>query len=214
MKKNALASGFALIEGDGIWAKVQRLDWFFVVGAGSALAGWGQPQSALGKNLSVRRSDYDAVGGYERIGFSLTEDQALVNAVAGNGGNLIFPVDPDMAIHTAALPNWREFLQQRLRWISGMRCLRWMGILCISVLSLRHFAVIAGLIVGNPAGLWVWAATSAVDLLILSRVAAGLKTRRSLWFFPVWEIFYTWTAPIIAAHFIFGRGVKWKGRVF
>ena len=62
--------------------RVQALDWTLLMGAVSALAEAGVPATGMGNNMAVRRTVYDAVGGYPALPFSVTEDFTLVRAVA------------------------------------------------------------------------------------------------------------------------------------
>jgi cellulose synthase/poly-beta-1,6-N-acetylglucosamine synthase-like glycosyltransferase len=209
-----VVAGFARLTGEGLWGRVQSLDWFFLLGVGSGMNRWGVTQAALGKNLSVRKTAYDAVGGLEGIGFSLTEDQAIVQALARRGGKMLFPLEPEMMVDTSGVHTWNEFVSQRRRWATGIRRLTTAGKFCIYVMALRQMAVVAGLLAGWAPALWAWAATAAVNFLILGRVTAKLGQGRRLFFFPLWEIFYTWSAPVQAAFFLGRRGVEWKGRRF
>ena len=209
-----MVAGFALTEGEGLWGRIQSLDWIFLLGVGSALNRWGIPLAALGKNLSLRRSSYEAVGGLEGIGFSLTEDLSILQAVVRGNGRLKFPLAPGMMVATPAVRTWGEFVSQRKRWASGIKRLKPLGKFCIVAMSLRHFMVIAGLIAGSPPALWAWLATAALNFLIQLRLTDKLGLMPRLWFFPLWEIFYTWTAPLLAVSFLGRRRVVWKGRQF
>ena len=209
-----MTAGFAKIEGAGLWGRIQALDWFFLLGVGSAMNRWGIPLAALGKNLSVRRSSYEAVGGLEGIGFTLTEDLSMVQAVVRDGGKLKFPLAPRMMIGAPAVGSWGEFVSQRKRWASGVKRLKPMGKFCIVAMALRHLIVVLGILAALPHGLWIWAATAFMNLLIQIRLAQKLNQPRLLWFFPLWEIFYTWTAPLLAISFLVRRRVVWKDRQF
>lgn len=211
---NQIVAGFALIEGASLWGRIQCLDWLFLLGVSSGLNRLGIPQAALGKNLSLRRSDYQAVGGLEKIGFSLTEDLSLVQAIVRHNGKFSFPLSADIMVTTPGVSSWGEFLHQRKRWASGIRRLKLPGQLCIATMALRHFAVIAGIIAGLPEALWAWAATAFMNFLILQRITAKLRLSRRLWSFLFWELFYTWTAPLVAIRLLNNRRVVWKGRNF
>ncbi|MFH1861879.1 MAG: glycosyltransferase, partial [bacterium] len=156
-------AGMIWVDGPGVWSSLQRLDRLFVMGVGCSLARWGQPQAAQGKNLSLHRWDYDAVGGFEAIGPTLTEDQALVRALHGGGGRLDFSTAPELLVNTPALRTWKEFLQQRLRWSSGFQDLSLIGKSCIIVMLLRQLALLLGLATLNVWALPAWIAVSVVD---------------------------------------------------
>ena len=209
-----MTAGFARIEGGGLWGRIQALDWIFLLGVGSAMNRWGIPLAALGKNLSVRRSSYEAVGGLEGIGFTLTEDLSMVQAVVRNQGKLKFPLAPQMMVGAPAVGSWGEFVSQRKRWASGVRRLKPMGKFCVVAMALRHLIVVLGILAGLPHALWIWIATAFMNFLIQVRLTQKLGLLRHLWFYPFWEIFYTWTAPLLAISFLIRRRIVWKDRNF
>ncbi|MBU0518500.1 glycosyltransferase [bacterium] len=209
-----VSAGIALIQGDSIWRKIQHLDWLFVLGVGSSLAHWGMPQAALGKNLSVRRTAYDAVGGLEGVGFSLTEDRALVQALVDHGSKVVFPLMPDIAVKARGEAAWRDYVQQRKRWASGIWALKPPGKLCILMMGIRNIGIIVGLFMGLMPALWVWIATALANFIVLSRIAKLMKLESSLYFYPFWELFYTWTPALLAIQMQFIRKVVWKGHKF
>ncbi len=206
------AAGFVLITGNALWSQVQRLDWLFILGSGSAMAKWGRPQSALGKNMSIRRSTYEEIGGYDAIGFSLTEDLALVQAVAKQGGRQSYPCSPEMTAATTATPSWGEFIQQRKRWASGLLHLGFIGKALIALMALRNLAIIYCFFASLSSFFWIWVITAAANHLILQRIASKLDSPFSLKSFILWECFQTWTSPVQVLQMLASRGVEWKGR--
>jgi len=206
------AAGFASITGDESWHRIQNLEWLFIQAAGSSQANVGKPQSALGKNMSIRRSAYDSVGGYERIGFSLTEDLALIQAVSRIGGRQSFPCADDMMVSTSAVSNWKEFIQQRKRWSYGVRHLSFRGRILILLMTLRNLAVIFGFIFNISGGIWVWTITAIANYLILNRVTFDLGQSFKLKSFLYWEIFQTWTSPVQVWYVLANREIHWKSR--
>src|SRR5262249_33713215 len=68
-EKAGIVGGFTILESHRTFEGMQALDWIFLFGVSSATAGWGIPLTAIGNNLSVRRSSYDATGGFRNIPF-------------------------------------------------------------------------------------------------------------------------------------------------
>ena len=85
--ETGMVGGVTLLEypkdDSGFWARLQALDWLFLQAIASGMTGAGRPVSILGNNFAFRRAAYDETGGFRRIGFSLTEDMALMQAIAG-----------------------------------------------------------------------------------------------------------------------------------
>jgi len=65
----------------GLFEKAQCLDWLFLQTAAAGAAALGRPLTWMGNNLSFRRSAYNSIGGYKQVGFSVTEDFALLKAM-------------------------------------------------------------------------------------------------------------------------------------
>lgn len=207
-----IAAGFVVINRRGIWGNIQCLDWLFISGVGCSLSNWNSPQAAFGKNLSVRRGDYLETGGYETIGFSLTEDQALVSAVTKRGKELNFLLNHDICVKSPGVESLKEFIHQRKRWGTGIKSLTPLGKICFIAAALRHFTIIAGILSGISAAFGIWIASSLLNLLILAHIGKKLRVSNCLWAFPLWEIFSTWSAPVQLYTFLTSRGVRWKGR--
>ncbi|MCB0278101.1 MAG: glycosyltransferase, partial [Calditrichaeota bacterium] len=65
-----------------LFAIMQSIDWIFLLGAGSAAVGMGQPISCIGSNLAFRKSLFNQIGGYKNLKFSVTEDLQLYKSLA------------------------------------------------------------------------------------------------------------------------------------
>jgi cellulose synthase/poly-beta-1,6-N-acetylglucosamine synthase-like glycosyltransferase len=209
-----MSAGFALIAGDSAWSKVQNLDWLYILGSGAATAARGLPLSALGKNLSLRREAHDKIGGFEKIGFSVTEDLALVQAVIENNGTLAFPIERDMCVTTPGVPNWRDFIRQRQRWIYGLRHLNVTGVALLLLMLLRNVAIIIGIFFTLGAALWIWVLTALLNFAIQQQIHDRLGLPLRLTTFVIWELFYTWTSPLQAIQILTNRSIHWKGRTY
>jgi 1,2-diacylglycerol 3-beta-glucosyltransferase len=209
-----ISGGVALLEGENWWAKVQALDWFFLLGIGSAWTGLGKPQAALGKNLCFRQAAYEAVGGLEAIGFTLTEDRAMVQTMTRKGARLSFSLDPNLMVSTEALPDWGHYASQRMRWASGIRWLDCWGKLSIFATALRNFAIVIGILLGHPAAWIAWMVTAVCNLLLLQSITRKLKQIGKLKSFLSWEIFSTFSTLYLSLQWLFRRPVSWKGRKY
>jgi 1,2-diacylglycerol 3-beta-glucosyltransferase len=207
-----MAAGFVVISGERLWDRVQGLDWIYLQCAGSSLTRWGLPQSAFGKNLALRRLDYEAVGGLEGVGYSVTEDLALVAALAKRKATMAFPPEAKLAVTTHGAATLAAYLRQRKRWIKGFRHLRFSGQSILFIAGIRHLAIIIGLLTVPLWALGTWLVTAIFDYLILIRGTKPLGIRCSLNPFLLWEVFYTWSALLSAWALLLGGKVEWKGR--
>lgn len=82
-------------------------------------AGLGAPTGCFGNNLALRAPVLARIGGFRSLGYTLTEDAALIGA-ASRGGWRVRPATlPATQITTAPQPSWRGFINQHVRWNGG-----------------------------------------------------------------------------------------------
>jgi cellulose synthase/poly-beta-1,6-N-acetylglucosamine synthase-like glycosyltransferase len=82
-------------------------------------AGLGMPGSCFGNNLAARRSFLEELGGFGALGYTLTEDAALVTAAGKRGWRVAVSTRRDAMICTFPQDRWRDFIAQHLRWNGG-----------------------------------------------------------------------------------------------
>lgn len=211
-----IVPGFTAIRASKLFEAIQTLDWFalFSVAAGANRLGF--PVTAVGNNLSVRRAAYDAVGGYESIPFSITEDYALFHAVtATTKYRACFPLDPETLVVSEPCPGWRDLYRQRKRWFSGGRDMNFQSIAMFGAAWLLHAGLIAGLAVASGPLVWTAAAIKiGVDFLLCIPSLFTFKRWDLLPAFPVYEIYY-FLYVLIFPVIVLARGdVVWKERSF
>jgi len=82
--------------------------------------GLGAAGGGFGNNLIVNRAALDAVGGYNAVPPSPTEDAALISLIRSHGKYRIRAAAmPDAAVETCTEETWRSFAGQTLRWNNG-----------------------------------------------------------------------------------------------
>lgn len=119
-KDVGIVGGFTILEADKIFEGLQSLDWVFLYSVASAAATLGFPLTAVGNNLAVRRTAYDAVGGYSNIPFSVTEDYLLTREIlAKTGLKMRFPLNRNTVILSKACSTLKQLYHQRKRWGIG-----------------------------------------------------------------------------------------------
>jgi len=82
--------------------------------------GLGAAGGGFGNNLIVSKAALNAVGGYDAVPPSPTEDAALISLIRSQGKYRIRAAAlPDAAVETCAEETWRGFASQTLRWNNG-----------------------------------------------------------------------------------------------
>ncbi len=208
-----LVGGFTSLKGSTPFLEMQALDWFFLFSAAAGLVRIGFPVTAVGTNLSVRRKAYDAVGGYRRIPFSVTEDYALFNAVTRSGAyRARIPREPATLTVSYPCNTWRELYLQKKRWFAGGKGMSLATIALFAVPYFLNVLLLVGLFV-NP---------SIVVLPLLLKFFADLMLTlpslvtfrrivllRSFLFFELYYLLYVLLYPPIV---LMTGAVVWKER--
>ena len=202
--------------GSGIVKRYQTQDhlqrFFYTVGA----VGLGSPSGGFGNNLAIRRSALEEIGGFEAIGFSLTEDAQLIAAVR-NSGHWLVAVCPFREALVYARPQKKlaDAAAQEMRWSAGaifgtdrMTALMYSFMLVFTLVGSLSFIYIP-----FHGSAIVYYLAPVISMVMVSSVGAWyLKCDKSfwLWIVPcalVGTLFYGFT--YLAAFFI--KSVSWKG---
>lgn len=216
--ETGMVGGFTLLsnfqdERDGFFSRVQNVDWIYLLSVGAGAAGLGKPVSILGNNFGFRREVYDAVGGYRRLGFSIIEDCALMNAmIRQTKWRVRFVLEPGAAILSLPPLTWRAFVDQRKRWSAGGKEVSPFGKLLLVAGFLRHLATILGIIFIKPMTLVVAAVllVSLADFSLLWHVSSRLSCRKTMSHFPFFEIYFLLYSFLFAPVVALPTTVRWK----
>jgi len=211
-----LVGGFTVLsqrdKQSSLFAKIQTLDWMYLLTIGAGAAGLGKPLSIIGNNFAFRRAAYEAVGGYEKIGFSIIEDFALMRAIdEQTRWRVIFPIDPQTTMISQPTQTWREFYEQRQRWAAGGKEAGWQAKLIMALAFLRHLAGLAAWFISVPLATIISAILIGVDFLMIHQTARQLRRKDLLRIFPLFELYYFFYSFLFAPAVLLPATVRWKG---
>lgn len=207
--------GYTLLETKGIFSGMQSLDWAYLLTIASAGVGWNLPLSAVGNNMSFRRKAFDEVGGYRGIGFSVTEDMALLKAIGyKTKWKIRYPLRKETLVWSSACANIREIYLQKKRWGRGGIRIHPLGYLIMSVGFLMCASVLVMPFLVTH--LWSYAIGLAAkwigDWYLVQRTLAVLGQKRLRRYFIVYEIYYVLYVILLPFILLFTGRVTWKGR--
>ena len=167
----------------------------------------------LGSTMAFRRSDLEAIGGFEVFVDYLADDYQLGNRIAALGRRIELS---DVVVETF-LPRYtlREFLAHQLRWARTIRDSRFWGYVGLGVtfglpwailmLLLSRGAVWSWELLGVTAGLRVAVAAYTGESVLLDRQTPGLFP-----FLPLRDFL----ALAIWLTSFFGHSISWRGETF
>ncbi len=167
----------------------------------------------LGSTLAFRRSELEAIGGFEALLDYLADDYELGRRIVANGKK----VELSAATVTTFLPAYTtgEFFRHQLRWSRTIRDARRSGYVGLIFTFGVPWALVTLLAArGAP---WAWA---LLGLLLIVRCAVGMVTAtlvlgdrqvvRSMVLLPLRDLI----APIVWAASFMGSRIYWRGDVF
>lgn len=210
--KVGIVTGVTLPEGPGLFQKLQTIDWLYNLTLTHLLSSMGIPVTAMGNNMAVSRVAYEAVGGYEHLPFSVTEDYALFRAIVGKGFGFRNRLDERVLARTKPADTFGAFLHQRKRWMRGASQLpAWI----VALLYAQYLTGPLLLALG-----WFWPALAVglyvIRLLVQTTVISfGLsRLRRSgLWLYALlFEPYQLLIGPLAVAFYWLPTRMEWKGR--
>ncbi|MBD2768627.1 glycosyltransferase [Hymenobacter sp. BT664] len=206
-------TGITTVRGPRLLHRLQGIDWLLSLGLVQVVSDLGRPVTAMGNNMLVTRTAYEATGGYEELPFSVTEDFVLFQAVLarGYGFRQVFT----SAVRADSLPiaSWPALLRQRRRWLRGVALLPLRLRLELLFFSSFWPALLGlGLVAGPAVALGVWGLKMLVQggLAYAAHRRAGLRLPWHL--LPAFELYTLAMTLSIFAFQVFGGAVVWKGR--
>jgi len=209
-----LVASFTNIQGNSIFEKIQAVEWAYMHTMGSAGIGLNQPMGCYGNNMSVRKNDFDNLGGYENIKFSVTEDLALLQAVNKTGRKIRYITDPDADVNTLPCKNLKEYFNQHHRWAIGGLKIGWKAAIFVLASSAIWAGIITAFIIGQP--LWAGIIILARIICDFTVIAPTLVTMKKIplipWIIPS-VIFFTIVEAIVP-FLLLNKNIKWKGQTF
>jgi cellulose synthase/poly-beta-1,6-N-acetylglucosamine synthase-like glycosyltransferase len=208
-----LVAAFTVVIGNRFFDTLQMLEWTINNTMASAGVGLKHPMGCFGNNLSVRRSVYNALGGYEQIRFSVTEDLALLQAVHNAGWEVQYVCNADSKVETQPCPDLAAFVKQHHRWVNGGKGLGVKGQIFVVSSVVMWIGIVAALL----SGAWILAlglvgVRVLANMLLSAPSFAQLKMQSALWKMPLAEPFFL--AIELAMPFLAMKSkVEWKGQV-
>lgn len=212
--KTGMVCGFTRInEKNGFSAKVQSLDWLYLLSAAIGSSGFNLTLACIGNNLSFRKKVYEEKGGYGKIKYSVTEDLALLRTIRNAGYKIKFPVNPLSVVITDECKTFYELYSQKKRWFRGGTGIGLFGYFVGILMYLTNSVMLTGFLFLPPvyyAGFLLIKFIS--DIIIIFPAYKKLRYRGLYRYFIFFEIYFMIYGLLLPFTFLTGYKVKWKNR--
>ncbi len=212
-----MISGFTILEEDRpkLFNRLQTIDWIFLQGLAFTASNSKKPITVIGNNLAFRRNVYEQIGGFESIGFSITEDHALMKAILDKTNQKVkYICDKEGIVYSLPVERFQEFVKQRLRWARGGLKGSFFAFFLVGI----SFVVHASIIVLFSLAQWNIISATAIGLIVgidyfqlkthLKKI--GLENLKNS--FLKFEVFYILYPILLFLLMPFTKKISWKGR--
>lgn len=215
-----VVAGPVSIEGAGLFARLQQVEFAGLIGFGAVTIHHENPSMCSGANLGFRKRAFEDVGGYENNLFTPSGDDEflLYNIMRAFPQSARFLKQEKAIVHTKAHLNLTSFLNQRIRWTSKWKHNKNWKVRLGAVLFFFDYLLFYGAVAGALAGfippyflvgvlttrfLAMWAFAGSVNYF--------LGGKPSGWPLFIFQIIYPLHVLFMGMNSIFGT-YTWKGR--
>ncbi len=213
-KKVGLTAAVTNIISNNIFEIAQEVEWVYMHSMACAGIGIYQPLGCFGNNLSVRRSDFMDIGGFENIKFSVTEDLALQQAIFNNKREVRYLISNESSVETLPCRTFKEYLKQHHRWALGGLDLGWRGaIFVISSIALWIGLTTSIIFLEFDWFFVVLFSRFILDFIIIFSSLIRLK-KIKLWIWIIPSAMFFILMELIVPFLLLDRETVWKGQVF
>ncbi len=209
-----LVPSYTLVKGDRAFDKFQAVEWIYMHTMASAGVAMNNPLGCFGNNLSIRRSVYDDIGGYEKIKFSVTEDLALLKAVFKSGNKVNYLCSYESSVTTLPCKTFGEYIAQHKRWAVGGIDLGYNAVFFVVTSLAIWIGLIVAIISLKPVWILALLFTRFLGDYFIIKPAMNILRQNHLhsWIFT--SMAFVMMTELIVPPLLIDKRVRWKGQVF
>jgi cellulose synthase/poly-beta-1,6-N-acetylglucosamine synthase-like glycosyltransferase len=209
------ASGTTFVAHENAFHLFQTIEWMEALGFLYTADQLHVQVTAVGNNMVISKASYDAIGGYEAIPFSVTEDLDLYLALKKKNYIHRLFLGPEALVWTKPLDSFKALFKQRKRWLKGVErtpilCQFYLGVhsvFALFILALTLFNPCLGM------GLYALSFVCHIVRVRLMCRATGVAFRTSwLGHLLIVDIYQTVFNACLMVYFVLPTGVEWKKR--
>ncbi len=201
-----------------MFGQLYEIDLILVNAVNVGLAGWKRPIMASGANLLFKRSKFNAFDSFEtHKHIASGDDMYLLRDFRENKADVRLISNPEFGVETETPQSFKEFLDQRLRWLGKTGHLKdhlstglsiFQTLLTASFFGLMIYYLIIGEITFALI-LLTW--KTCLDLIIFAPYFNRIKRMKTWLFIPLYELLFPFYTLLILVLIPIYKP-KWKSR--
>lgn len=196
---------------NSLFGKLQSTEWLMALSIFKIAADFKIPSTGLGNNMAVSKKAYDAIGGYESLGFSIVEDYQLYMSIIKAGFAFEHAFEPKVLAYTVPPEN---YFKQRKRWIKGaIENSPWAMVGgFLQALSIPIFILLGFFSLKIP--LFLSAFLFLIYFGLICYFEQKLKLKGYLFYLPAFMIYISVSWFLQVLYYAFSKKTTWKGRAY
>lgn len=209
-----IVTGITNVNGSTFFEKMQSIDWWLTLGMVKVMDDLDISLTSMGNNMLISKEAYQAVGGFEGIPFSLTEDFEIGRQIQKKGFKGVHLVSSENLVRTKGQQNFSDLLMQRKRWMAGAMALPgiWRTVLGLQVVffpAMLYFCFLYPF-----EGLLIWLFKVLIQSVFICSFALKSGERLKRWDLILYEIYYLITSWSTIVYYFWPSNTDWKGRKY
>ena len=209
-----IVTGFTLVQGNSLFAKMQAIDWVYALGLIKVGSDRGIAVTAMGNNLGINPEAYKSTGGYEEIPFSVTEDFALFQAIVSKGYGFKNLIHSKVMAVSKPIKTVKDWLHQRKRWMSGALQAPWFLTLFFALHSSFWPLVVFTVFIAPWWALGFGFAKFAIQSIFIGRLLKRIGHLSLFKYLPLFEVYHLCFTWMMMVFYFLPVKVIWKGRKY
>ena len=209
-----VVTGITTISGHKILHNLQAIEWLNALAIMRFYAHFGIPLTGMGNNMAVSKTAYWAVGGYEKIPFSITEDYQLFKEIVAKGFGFAQLFNANVLAESQPVESYPKYFEQRKRWMNGVMKLPIIHRTSMYFQAFLMPILIVLCLLDPPLGVLIWGSKMIVQAVVMAGVLVFLGKKRLIWLLTFYEFWSgaMWFAMLI--NYFLPTKTTWKGRTY
>ncbi|MEP0986557.1 glycosyltransferase [Ekhidna sp.] len=172
----------------------------------------GDPYMAVGRNLSIRRSFFNKMGGYETFKSVTGGDDDLFIQKYASKSNIQMMLGEKTLVYTTPESNWKSYFRQKLRHFSVGHQYKWKHKILLSLVHASHLLFLITIlpVISLRNSLWLVLFYLFIKLVSYRFAASKMGININYMLLPLVDMLYAVLTPVISLWSKLVKDITWK----